>query len=463
MGSMAFRWSALDWLRRRSAVAVAAAAFAMVLAGCETTPSRDASWPPAPGAQRAEDSARPTDRRKRVYDPDGFLTPPHMEDANPVRVALLLPFSAASENVRTVAGALFDAAQLAVFDAGDANLLLIPKDTGGTADGAARAAEAALQEGAELVLGPVFAQSVKAASNVSRAAGVPMIAFSTDLQVAGDGVYLLSFPPELEVARIADFAMLNGFSSFAALTPDTDYGRRVGDALAEEVYARAGAIVREESYEQTPSAMQIPAKRLARYDERKAALARERAQLRALSGNEIADRALEALEDAETFGDVGYDAVLLPEQGNLLRALAPLLPYYGVDIRRVKLLGTSLWESEALLREPALSGGWFAAPDPSMRNAFTTRYRTAYGAAPPRLASLAYDATTMAARLARRRARDRFGVAAIADPNGYLGVDGIFRFAPNGQIERGLAVLEINSGGFRIVDPAPQTFADIIN
>ncbi|MEM6852666.1 MAG: hypothetical protein AAF527_13120, partial [Pseudomonadota bacterium] len=111
MGSMAFRWSALDWLRRRSAVAVAAAAFAMVLAGCETTPSRDASWPPAPGAQRAEDSARPTDRRKRVYDPDGFLTPPHMEDANPVRVALLLPFSAASENVRTVAGALFDAAQ----------------------------------------------------------------------------------------------------------------------------------------------------------------------------------------------------------------------------------------------------------------------------------------------------------------------------------------------------------------
>ncbi|MEL7030592.1 MAG: penicillin-binding protein activator, partial [Pseudomonadota bacterium] len=240
--------------------------------------------------------------------------------------------------------------------------------------GAARAAEASLQEGAEIVLGPLFAQSVEAAAQVTRAAQVPMIAFSTDLRVAGDGVYLLSFPPELEVARITDFAMLNGFSSFAAMTPENDYGRRVGDALAEEVYARGGALVREEAYQQNPQAMQGPAKRLAQYDERRAALIRERAQLKSMGDNEIAKRAFEALKDRETFGDVEYDAVLLPEQGNLLRALAPLLPYYGVDIRRVKLLGTSLWENPSLLREPALAGGWFAAPDPNLRGAFLGQY-----------------------------------------------------------------------------------------
>jgi len=447
---------------RRIAAWVAMALAAIAIAGCETTPTSEPPvWPPIPSSDEQGEAAAA--RARREYGREGFLTPPHMEARDPVRVALLLPFSAASENVREVASALFDAAQLAVFDAGDANILLIPKDTGGTAQGAARAAEAALQEGAEIILGPLFAQSVDAAARITRAAETPMVAFSTDVSVAGDGVYLLSFPPEIEVARITDFAMLNGFTSFAAMTPRNDYGRRVGDALAEELYARGGALIREEVYDQDPQAMQAPAKRLAQYDERRAALIKERAQLKAMGDNAVAQRAFAALKDRETFGDVAYDAVLLPEQGNLLRALAPLLPYYGVDIRRVKLLGTSLWENPSLLREPALAGGWFAAPDPESRGAFQRRYREAYGAEPPRLASLSYDAMTMAARLGRRRARDRFTEETISDPNGYLGVDGIFRFLPDGRIERGLAVIEISSGGFRVVDPAPQTFANVVN
>ena len=450
---------------------------AAVLAACASDPApapQRESRAPAPqtSAPRGDDG-RPNlgiydrdfrrSQRRREYDPSRFLTPPHMEAADPVRVGLLLPFSAPSEGAREIAAELFDAAQLAVFDAGDRNLLLIPKDTQGTAAGAARAADAALAEGAELILGPLFAQSVVAAADVARAARKPMIAFSSDMRVAGDGVYLLSFPPELEVARITDYAMLQGYQRFAAMIPQSEYGRRVGDSFAEELFVRLGELVQEETYEQDPQAMFGPAKRLAHYDSRRAALRSERAKLRALGDDAVAQGAQAALASRETYGGVSYEAVLLPEEGNLLRALAPLLPYFDVDTRLVKLLGTSLWYDETLAREPALAGGWFAAPDPEGRQAFVSRFEDAYGRKPNRLASLAYDAGTLVARLARRRPRDRFAHETFSDPSGFLGVDGVFRFDDTGRVERGLAVLEVRSGSFRVIDPAPRSFSPALN
>jgi hypothetical protein len=150
----------------------------------------------------------------------------------------------------------------------------------------------------------------------------------------------------------------------------------------------------------------------------------------------------------------------MPEQGTLLRALAPLLPYYNVDITRVKLLGVSAWKNPRLTREPALRGGWFAAPDPEVTRNFENRFAEAFGAPPPRLASLAYDAARLAAQLgAANRRRQRFGEDVITDPNGYFGADGLYRLNPDGSVERGLAILEIQPGGFQVVDPAPRSFA----
>lgn len=150
----------------------------------------------------------------------------------------------------------------------------------------------------------------------------------------------------------------------------------------------------------------------------------------------------------------------MPEQGTLLRALAPLLPYYNVDINKVKLLGVSAWNNPRLTREPALRGGWFAAPDPTITIAFEQRFKAAFGEAPPKLASLAYDATLLAARLGQSpRKRDRFDEAMIENRGGYFGADGLFRFKADGTIERGLAILEIQPGGIQVVDPAPRGFS----
>ncbi|MEQ8177290.1 MAG: penicillin-binding protein activator [Amphiplicatus sp.] len=391
------------------------------------------------------------------YDRRGFIEPLHMRGDEPVRVGLLLPFSAPSEAVQKVASAMFDAAQLATFEAGDQRFLLIPKDTRGNAEGAAAAARSALADGAEILLGPLFSEEVVVVADVARAAGAPVIAFSSDVETGGDGVYLLSFPPELEIARVTDYAVLQGLSRFGLIAPATDYGERVSSAFAEEIYVRGGVLVHEERYEQEPDKMLVPAKRLAEYS-------KDIVPMEMRHGYDgprpTVDPKAPVDPSAQGGYTRGYQAVMMPEQGTLLRALAPLLPYYNVDVTKVKLLGVSGWNNPRLTREPALRGGWFAAPDPEITGAFDQRFASVFGQTPPKLASLAYDATLLSARLAQApRRRGRFDGEAITDPNGYFGADGLFRLKEDGSVERGLAILEIQPGGIRVVDPAPKSFS----
>ena len=426
---------------------------AVSLAACETPSPERPAVVVAP--DRPDEAFAPEpeiEGEAESYDRRGFVRPPHMDD-EPVRVGLLLPFTARSEAAQKVAAAMFDAAQLAVFDAGDEKFLLIPKDTHGNPEGAAAAARSALADGAEIILGPLFSESVEAAAPVTRAAETPMIAFSSDLEAGGDGVYLLSFPPELEISRVTDYAVTQQMTRFGVLAPLTAYGSRVSDAFAEEVFIRGGVIVHEERYLQEPDAMLEPARRLAEYSKEIIPL-----EMRHGFDPATAPDPAAAL-DADAGYTLGYQAVLMPEQGTLLRALAPLLPYYNVDINRVKLLGVSSWNNPRLTREPALRGGWFAAPDPDITRNFENRFANAFGAPPPRLASLAYDATLLSARLAATsRRRARFDQDAITDPNGYFGADGLFRLNADGSVERGLAILEIQPGGIQVVDPAPRSF-----
>ncbi|MGK2741847.1 penicillin-binding protein activator [Tepidicaulis sp. LMO-SS28] len=387
-------------------------------------------------------------------DESQFLTPPHMEGKEPVRVALLLPMGASQKDVRQVAQALSNAAQMALFEMGNADILLMPKDTRGTGDGAASAAEEALREGADIILGPLFAHSVQGAAPVARRAGVPMIAFSTDRHVAGNGVYLLSFLPEENVTRVIDYAGLQGYESFAGFLPQTGYGERVRNALVQAVSDRALKLDRIESYPADTQAMFQPARRLARYDARRDELRAEKAR-REAAGDEAGVR---RLEDRDTFGDVPFDAVLVAAGGQELKSVAPLLPYFDVDPRKVKFLGTGLWDDPSAWNEPTISGGWYAAPPLEAREAFSSRYRSYFSARPPLIASLAYDAVSLTSALARAPGENDFAKDAFLIEDGFSGVDGIFRFLPDGTNERGLAVFEVRSSGPVMIDPAPTSF-----
>ena len=284
-----------------------------------------------------------------------------------VKVALLLPISG-SGNTPAVAKALKQAAELALFDFDNPAITLVPKDTAGTAEGARAAAESAVREGAELIVGPLFAQEVTAAAPVARQAGVPMVALSSDQKVAGGGVYLLSFLAGRDVPRIVSYAMAQGKRNFAVLVPQSPYGRLAEEQFARSVSQSGGqTVVRASFAPGDGTAMLGPVRQVANAVK---------------SGQKI-------------------DAVFLPAGPEDLQSLGPLLASNELTGARVQFLGTGQWDSPALGQEKALVGGWYAAPDPKGWSNFSASYQRTYGSTPPRIASLGYDAVSLAVTLSQ--------------------------------------------------------------
>ena len=449
---------------------------ALIISGCQS-PNIKGLFPdraPEPLVEKSEPEKADTPRREQKPEtaepsntavlpspdvqlqiPAPDLTAPPIDDA-PVKVGLLLPLSGKAANVGQ---SLLKAAQMALFDFGDKRIELLPMDTGGNAQKAALATEKVLNQGAELILGPLFAGSVQAAAPIARNWGVSMVAFSSDSTTAGNGVFLLSFPPEAEIERVTGYAVRKGLFRFAALAPNTDYGRRVAQNFRNAINRRGRTLVDLRGYEQVHDAMFEPVKQIARYYSRTSAMKDYRRSLTAQGDEE----GLKRIAGRETLGDVPYDAILLAEGGANLTALASLLPYYDVDPGKVKFLGTGLWDDPSIGREPAVVGGWFAAPQPETRQFFSEQFKQIYGQTPPRIASLAYDAVALTAVLSRGNPANRFSAAALANPNGFAGMDGIFRFRTDGVPERGLAIMEVEKTGLRVIDPAPVTFEGLYN
>ncbi|MCG8512446.1 MAG: penicillin-binding protein activator [Rhodospirillales bacterium] len=370
------------------------------------------------------------------------------------RIALLLPLTGAQSKIGQ---SLLNAAQLALFDFADDDFELLIHDTKGTEEGAAEAMALAIGDGASLVLGPLLAPSVRAVTPAARAAGIPVLAFSSDRSVAGDGVFTMGFFPEAEVNRVVAYARSRGVLRFAAIVPDDAYGARVVDALRASVEAANGLIARIQYYSPYTQDFSGVVKELARYESRRGALLAQRKELEA-RGDELALRALKRLEGLQTIGELPFEALLVADGGKRLQAIAAHLPFYDIDPARVRMLGTGQWDEPGIGAEPALAGGWFAAPPPRARADFEIRYASVYGRKPPRLATLAYDATALSAVMARAEGGPDFSVSALTVPSGFFGRDGIFRFGLDGAVERGLAIVEVEPKGFKVVDKAPDAF-----
>ena len=94
---------------------------------------------------------------------------------------------------------------------------------------------------------------------------------------------------------------------------------------------------------------------------------------------------------------------------------------------------------------------------PALR-AFAGRYRTRFGGEPVRTATLAYDAVALVAALARAQGTQRYAPDVLTNPSGFAGIDGLFRFRPDGTNERGLAVMRVGTGGGVAVAGSPKSF-----
>jgi ABC-type branched-subunit amino acid transport system substrate-binding protein len=334
-----------------------------------------------------------------------------------VKVGLILPLSAGG-NAGVVAQSMKNAAEMALTEFQNPNIQLLIKDDNGSPQGAQQGAQQAVDEGAEIILGPLFGPSVPATAQVARARGISVIAFSTDSSVAGRGVYLLSFLPESDVNRIIEYAASTGKRSFAAMLPDNAYGNVVEAAFKQAASRRGGRIVAFEKYG--------------------------------------ADRAAPARNVANALGQA--DALFLADDGESVVTVADALTAAGAKLKNIQLLGTGLWDNPAVFANPNLQGGLYAAPDPAGFRSFSSRYRTKFGAEPVRTATLAYDAVALVAALARTQGGQRFSPEVLTSPSGFAGIDGLFRFRADGTNERGLAVMRVTSGGGQPVAGSPKSF-----
>ncbi len=354
---------------------------------------------------------------------------PQVPSAGGPKVAFLLPLGIKG-GAADVARSLKEAGELALVEAGSPGVTLLTKDTLGTPQGAQAAANAALNDGAEIILGPLFRGSAQAVAPIAQGRGAPVIAFSTASSVAGNGVYLMSFLPEQDVSNIIRYASESGRRRFAALIPETAYGGIIERALSSEIRRRGGEVVSIERYQRTAKSA-----------------ARAATNIAAKLNDPIA----------------GADTLLIAEGGAMLRNLSASLVAAGVSRETTKIIGTSLWDDPSTSSIEIAIGGWYPGVNPQLTQAFAARFRKTYGREPKRIASLAYDAVSLAVALGRQNGSlppgQRFPIQTLTNPQGFQGSNGLFRFTNSGLNQRGLAILEVTQTGPRVVSPAPNTFS----
>lgn len=343
----------------------------------------------------------------------------------PVRIGMLLPIAGYGPHAVTAKG-MKQAGELALFELDNPLVQLIVKDDKGSPQGAALAAQEAINEGAEIIVGPLTGIAASAVAPVARKANVPVLTFSNDRRVAGNGVYLMSVLPEQEIERIVAYAAGRGKRRFAALVPDDAYGQVIEPAFRRAVERGGGTVAGVSKYPLEPNAMLAPVRALA-------------------------DEVKQGADSA-----VPIDTLLVAAGPEVLPQIDPILTYAGISSDRIQLLGTGGWDSPNAGRSPAFVRGWYPGPDPHGWADFAQRFSRSFGQAPPRLASLAYDAVSIAITLSSAEPGQRFTPEAMTRPAGFTGVDGSLRFRSDGLSERALAVLELQTFGGNVLDP-PQT------
>ena len=332
------------------------------------------------------------------------------------RVALLVPLTGPNA---AVGQSIANATTMALLDTNAKNLRITTYDI---ADGPAAAASKAIADGNRLILGPIQAEDVPPIATIARAAKVPLVTYTGSTGVAARDVFVMSTVPEASLARTVAYAAKTGSKRFALLAPKGEYGQRAAAAYAEAVKAAGGTLVQTQIYDRSNTSVISAAQRM------------------------------------KTKG--GFDAVLIADSARFAIQAAPQLKAPGAASPRI--LGPELWNGEAsIYASPALRGALFSAISDGRFKTFAESYKSRFGAAPYRLATMGYDSVLLSIRVARDwQPGTQFPLARITDTGGFLGIDGPFRFSPLGVIDRALEVRQVQAKGVGIVSPAPERFVD---
>lgn len=372
------------------------------------------------------------------------------------RVGVLLPLS--GEAAKHGQG-LKNAALMAYDDMKNDALLLQFYDTQSTHEGARAAAEKAIQQKVQMIVGPLTSSEVSAVSAVSRNKNIPVVAFSTNSAVLQNQVYTLGLLVEEQVNRIVSYAAKKNRSKFALLLPDNSTGFAVARAALAAAYKNNAEIVRIAFYDPQSSDFSGILKELTNFEKRAEPVRQQKAKLKTLAqnGNVDAKRELKKIENKETDFGVDFDAVLIPESGSKLKSIAAMFGYYDVFSPEVKFLGTTVWENTNLSKESTLIGSWFPALSRNHNAYFNKKYNALFGKYPTSLYAFAYDAVALSSVIAKQRPADIN--AAVTNPDGFVGISGVFRINADGKNEHSLDIMQITSSGDVVVDMASKKFS----
>ncbi|ATE65064.1 penicillin-binding protein activator [Rhizorhabdus dicambivorans] len=371
----------------------------LLLANCTVVPKgKPGPVAPPPPVEKPDSGTLPSDQARH-------------------RVALLVPLTGSNA---AVGQSIANAATMALIDTGNKSVRMTTYDT---ALGAAAAATRALADGNRLFLGPLLSEDAVAIAAAARKAGVPVISYSNDAAVAGNGLFVMGFSPAQSIDRVVHYAKGKGIKRFAALVPSGVYGRNASTAIIRSVESADANLVAMKSYERNAKSLQRAVADLGRSQQ-------------------------------------GYEGVLIADNARLAISAVPLIR--RMSNQQARVLGTELWAAEpSALTSPVLAGAWFASVSDARYRTLATAYRRQFGKAPFRLASLGYDSMLLVVKIARDwKMGERFPADRLRDEDGFVGVDGAFRFGPNGVAQRALEVDEANPAGVRNVSPAPSNFTE---
>ncbi|MFV9876073.1 MAG: penicillin-binding protein activator [Rickettsiales endosymbiont of Dermacentor nuttalli] len=346
-----------------------------------------------------------------------------------VKIALLLPLSGKSQKLGQTMSQM---AELSLMNTNNKNIKLVIYDTADDDIISQNRTREAISKGAKLIIGPIFSHTTMAVKDIALNNKINLISFSNDPNLANKGIFTLGFSSDAQVKKIMQYTMNQGITQFYSLLPATPYGRSVAQNLRDTIITNGGNIVKTEFYTNNIAELEIAVQSI----------------ITAINNN---------LDTNQENTVINKQALFIPEGGNQLKAILILLSKNQLDINKVQLLGTGQWDDHDTISLAHLNGAWFAGIYNKERELLENMFSTEYGYIPPRLSILAYDALALTATLANKQ---NFSQAALTNRNGFMGVDGLFRFNSNGTTERNLAILKIIDKHLEIIEPAATTFSD---
>ncbi len=351
---------------------------------------------------------------------------PTLNAGAPVVVALLVPGGSGQASDELLARSLQNAAQLAIADLGGVEIDLRVYNTAGQPGQAQTVALQAAEEGAQVILGPVFAQEANAAGVAVASQGINVLSFSNNPDIAGGNVFVLGPTFANTAERLASYAVRNGKGRIMVVHDRNQAGNIGRAAIEQGVRAAGGSLVAVGDYE--------------------------------FSQNGVVAAAPTIVQSARSSS---ADAIFLTaDTAGALPLVTQLLMENGLDPSVTRFIGLTRWDiPAATLGLPGVQGGWFALPDPGLYAQFQSRYQAAFGEAPHPIAGLAYDGIAAIGALAKQGKSDALTANALTQNSGFAGVNGVFRLRSDGTNERGLAVAQIRNNQVVVIDPAPRSFA----